>query len=86
MIRLGVQFFVWRKEMDLYITKLLTGHMYYSSPYESCDSCGNCNGARCDNCHERYQVIDFDSDGASITFKTRKEAEEYRDKRMKGEK
>jgi hypothetical protein len=29
-----------------------TGHLYYGSPYESCDSCGNCDGARCDYCKE----------------------------------
>lgn len=29
-----------------------TGHCYYKSPYESCDSCGNCDGARCDVCKE----------------------------------
>ena len=27
-----------------------TGHMYRNSPYESDDSCSNCNGARCDIC------------------------------------
>jgi hypothetical protein len=27
-------------------------HMYRNSPYETCDSCGNCNGAYCDICSE----------------------------------
>lgn len=27
-----------------------TGHMYFGSPYETADSCGNCNGACCDSC------------------------------------
>lgn len=30
----------------------LTGHMYFNSPFETCDSCGNCDGARCDYCRE----------------------------------
>lgn len=29
-----------------------SGHMYYNSPFETCDSCGNCDGARCDYCRE----------------------------------
>lgn len=28
----------------------LSGHMYRNSPYETDDSCGNCDGARCDYC------------------------------------
>lgn len=27
-----------------------TGHQHFGSPYETCNSCGNCNGARCDHC------------------------------------
>lgn len=30
--------------------KYLSGHMYRNSPYETDDSCGNCDGARCDFC------------------------------------
>jgi len=33
-----------------YVHVELTGHQYYGSPYESCDSCGTCDGARCDGC------------------------------------
>lgn len=40
----------------------LTGHQYYRSPYESCDSCGNCDGARCDYCKSRYIVKDLITD------------------------
>lgn len=29
-----------------------TGHLYRNSPYESDDSCGNCDGARCDTCQK----------------------------------
>ena len=32
--------------------KRYTGHLYRNSPYESDDSCGNCDGARCDICKE----------------------------------
>lgn len=35
-----------------YMWTEFTGHMYYRSPYESCDSCGNCDGARCEYCRE----------------------------------
>lgn len=28
----------------------LTGHMYYHSPYETDDDCGNCDGAHCEYC------------------------------------
>lgn len=27
-----------------------SGHLYRNSPYESDDSCGNCDGARCETC------------------------------------
>ena len=41
-----------------------TGHLYYGSPYETCDRCGNCDGARCDTCHKvevtDLQVVDKD--------------------------
>ena len=30
----------------------LTGHMHYRSPYEMDDSCGTCDGAKCDYCHK----------------------------------
>ena len=29
-----------------------SGHMYFGSPFESADSCGTCNGAKCDYCHK----------------------------------
>lgn len=44
---------------NIYVSKELTGHMYYRSPYESSDGCGNCNGARCDICHTKYTVLDL---------------------------
>lgn len=37
----------------------LTGHMYYGSPYETYDSCGNCDGARCETCNKRYIVYNW---------------------------
>lgn len=27
-------------------------HMYRNSPFETCNSCGNCDGASCDICHK----------------------------------
>lgn len=66
---------------DLYISKRLTGHIYYRSPYESCDSCGTCDGGRCDICHERFEVIEFDDlgliPGGSKIFRTKDEAETF---------
>lgn len=34
----------------VYTERSYTGHMYRNSPYETSSSCGNCDGARCDNC------------------------------------
>ncbi len=34
------------KELEQY----LSGHLYRRSEYESDNSCGNCDGARCDSC------------------------------------
>ena len=33
-----------------------TGHMNRGSAYSSSDSCSNCDGARCDYCHDIYCV------------------------------
>lgn len=45
------------KMEDAYLYEELTGHIYYSSPFESCDSCGTCDGARCQTCRKKYIVI-----------------------------
>lgn len=37
-----------------------TGHLYRNSPYESDDSCGNCDGARCDTCQKIIIPADID--------------------------
>jgi hypothetical protein len=41
-------------EFDIHKTSHLTGHMYYMSPYETDDACGNCDGAKCDHCRMIY--------------------------------
>ncbi len=33
-------------------SKHMSGHMYRNSPFETDNSCGNCDGARCELCHE----------------------------------
>lgn len=53
------------------ISKHLSGHIYRNSPYESDDSCGTCDGARCDSCSEYWTVPGFDED-----FYSKDEAEE----------
>lgn len=47
---------------DAYLSEELTGHMYYRSPFESCDSCGTCDGARCQICRRKYIVRSSKSD------------------------
>ncbi len=37
-----------------------TGHMNRGSDYSSSDVCGNCDGARCDYCHDIYCVTIFE--------------------------
>ena len=66
---------------DLYIGRLLTGHIYFRSPYESCDSCGTCDGGRCDSCHEMWEVTEFDDlelipDGFK-RFRKKEDAEKF---------
>ena len=46
------------EDSRFYVRTELTGHMYYGSPYETCDDCGNCNGARCDYCDIVWIVED----------------------------
>ena len=45
---------------DLYVTRALTGHTHYGSPYESFDNCGTCDGALCESCKERWWLEEFD--------------------------
>lgn len=41
------------------VSKVYSGHMYRNSPYETSSDCGNCDGARCDDCKELYEVTDM---------------------------
>lgn len=70
------------KTDNVYLMTELTGHIYYRSPYESCDSCGTCNGARCDNCREKYTVTNFASDEVYYSGYNKAEAEEELDSRQ----
>lgn len=47
---------------NIYSTIEFTGHQYYKSPYESCDNCGTCDGARCQTCKKLYIVKDLVDD------------------------
>ena len=33
-----------------------TGHLWRGSAMETYDSCGNCDGGRCDSCRDLYEV------------------------------
>lgn len=59
----------------IYMTHDLTGHIYYNSPYESCDKCGTCDGARCDSCKQKYTVKDLKSEKVYYSGYDKKEAE-----------
>ena len=37
-----------------------SGHMYYGSPYETANRCGNCDGANCDRCNKVYSGDEFE--------------------------
>lgn len=41
--------------------KELTGHSYYRSAYELADSCGTCDGGKCESCKEIYTVEDIEN-------------------------
>ena len=43
------------------INKSLTGHINRGSGISSSDNCGNCDGARCSNCKEVYDVVMYDT-------------------------
>ena len=42
----------WELDTDVYYTH----HMYRNSPYETCDNCGNCDGARCEGCKKVTEI------------------------------
>lgn len=67
----------------IYIYTELTGHIYYKSIYESCDSCGICNGVRCDTCRRKYIVRDLYLDKEYYDGYDKNEAERIRDEKKK---
>lgn len=48
---------------EKYIAKSIesrkTGHIYSGSAFETADSCGNCDGGRCNFCREVFTVTEF---------------------------
>lgn len=50
----------------------LSGHSMIDSAYSCADSCGSCDGARCDRCHEIY-VIEHD-DGTEEYYSSEEDA------------
>ena len=51
-IRIELKKFIPLFKLDISKGIMLSGHDHYMSPYETCDGCGNCSGAKCDWCHE----------------------------------
>ena len=51
----------------------LSGHLRSGSAYESSDSCGNCDGARCEHCVESFAWYGHDEQW----FRTAAEAQEW---------
>lgn len=45
------QGYTWKK-----MTMRLSGHLWSGSAMETDDSCGNCDGARCDSCRKVWDV------------------------------
>lgn len=39
------------------VTMSLSGHLWRGSSMETDDSCGNCDGGRCNSCREIYEVF-----------------------------
>ena len=71
------------------INRAFTGHVYFKSPYECYDSCGTCDGAKCETCRERWEVVGWDPEDPDTnlykTFSTKEEAQEFADAWEKGE-
>lgn len=51
-IRIELKNFIDLFKLEISKGIMLSGHDHYMSPYETCDGCGNCSGAKCDWCHE----------------------------------
>lgn len=48
------------------LSSRMTGHLHKNSPFETDNSCGNCDGAYCDICKEMYMVSKY---GVPVTTK-----------------
>ena len=44
---------------ELVLESYMSGHLYRGSLFETDDSCGNCDGARCDSCKEVYVLTEY---------------------------
>lgn len=71
------------KEDNIWMIKEYTGHMYYGSSYESCDGCGNCNGANCDYCNKKYTVKDLHTDHIYYSGFNKDKADKVYNKKQK---
>lgn len=43
-------------EISVKMESYLSGHLYAHSSMETSDSCGNCDGGRCDSCEKTFTV------------------------------
>lgn len=43
-------------EVNIVIETYFSGHLYAHSAMETSDSCGNCDGSRCDTCKKMFSV------------------------------
>lgn len=64
-------------EEPLSLETELTGHMYRGSAHETCDSCGNCDGARCDTCTKRYIVYNWATSEKEFATSEKEAAKQY---------
>lgn len=64
---------------NVIISKEYSGHMYAGSPYETADSCGNCDGAKCETCKPRWIVEDYSKSPAFVSkvFRNEEDAKEF---------
>lgn len=54
-----------------------TGHMHYGSPYETSSDCRNCDGAKCERCHNMYVVTDYETGKIKFMGEDINEAREH---------
>lgn len=63
------------EEKGLRVEFCLSGHRHRNSTYETCNTCGNCDGWNCDSCSKMWSI--YNDDKLQKVVYNKEELEEF---------